>query len=69
MGTIFPKNLNSINLTKLYDKNLLEVVHLKFCKYMLGVHKHSTNDAVRGELGSLPISLTFTKHALKTGQD
>ena len=61
----FLKNINSINLTKLYDKNPLEVVHLKFCKYMLGVHKHSTNDAVRGELGSFPISLTFTKHALK----
>ena len=31
----------------------------------MGVHKHSTNDAVRGELGSFPISLTLTKHALK----
>ena len=61
----FLKNINSINLTKLYDKIPLEVVHLKFCKYMLGAHKHSTNDAVRGELGSFPISLTFTKRALK----
>ena len=61
----FLKNINCINLTKVYDKNPLEIVHLKFCKYMLGVHKHSTNDAVHGELGSFPISPTFTKHALK----
>ena len=30
---LFLKNINSMILTKLYNKNPLAVVHPKFCKY------------------------------------
>lgn len=36
-------------------KNLIEKLHTKFCKQTLGVHKRACNDAVRLELGRLPL--------------
>jgi hypothetical protein len=41
----------------LYDKLLFEKPHLKFCKILLGVHRLTTNNAVRGELGRYPLLL------------
>ncbi len=43
--------------TKLYDTVKIEQNHMKFCKYLLGVHRFSTNNGVRGELGRFPLIL------------
>ena len=34
-----------------------EKVHIKFCKYILGTNKFTSNDATRGELGRYPIAI------------
>ena len=46
------KNLNDNNFVKLCDNQPREMLHLKTCKLILGVHRKSSNHAVRGELGS-----------------
>jgi hypothetical protein len=41
------------------------MLHVKFCKVVLGVHKKATNHAVRGDLGSYPILLFMISLAIK----
>ena len=52
-----------------WDTSNIEIVHLYFCKYILGVNRSTTNNLVRGELGEFPIktlvdtkSIEFYKH-------
>ena len=46
---------------ELKSENLpFEKIHNRLCKYLLGVHKKSSNFASRGELGRLPI-LSFIR--------
>jgi hypothetical protein len=40
---------------QIYCKQNAELLHQKFCKYILGVHKKSTNFAVLSELGKFPL--------------
>ena len=47
--------LNDLNLLSMCDKFPGETLHVKVCKIMLGVHRKSTNNAVRGELGCYPL--------------
>ncbi len=35
----------------------LELLHLKFLKHLLFVHKNTSNDMVYGELGAYPLSI------------
>lgn len=43
------------DLFKSLDVLPCEKLHIKFLKYILGVHKKSSNDAVKGELGRYPL--------------
>lgn len=54
-----------ISLDKIYEKSPAEKLHLKFCKYILGVHPKATNIAVLSELGRLPIYYNIVKHMVK----
>ena len=52
------------------EPHSVEKLNLHLCKFVLGVSRKATNDAVRGEVGRLPILLitarrwvSFTKHA------
>ena len=47
-------------LAKYLDSSAIEKVHVKFCKFIMGVNKRAVNLAVKGELGRFPISF----HAL-----
>jgi hypothetical protein len=38
-----------------------EKIHLKFCKFILGVHKRTTNIAVLSELGRFPLYFNIIK--------
>ena len=49
------RKLNDLNLLSMCDKFPGETLHVKVCKIMLGVHRKSTNNAVRGELGCYPL--------------
>ena len=41
------------------DCRLLERLHLKFCKYVLGLKRSTPNAMVYGELGSYPVQITI----------
>ena len=51
--------------TDIFDKLSFETVHLKVLKILLGVHKNTTNIAVRGELGRYPLFIDVCKHMVK----
>ena len=50
----FVNNLGKY-ISKEIDSLVLEKLHTRFCKYILGVRSKSSNDGSRGELGSLPM--------------
>ena len=43
----------------------IEKVHVKFCKFILGVNKRSVNLAVKGEMGRFPVSFSSILQAFK----
>ena len=47
------------------DKLPQEKLHLKFCKYSLGVSSRATNLAVRGETGRYPLLLQILANMFK----
>ena len=50
----------------LFDlKNILEDLHIKFMKVVLGVHSKACNLAVRSELGRLPLHIKIFSSVLK----
>jgi hypothetical protein len=48
----------------IYSGSLCEKIHLKFCKFILGVHKRTTNIAVLSELGRFPLYFSIIKGML-----
>ena len=46
------------------DKTPFEKVHLKFCKYYLGVSRKATNLASRAELGRFPLKILIDQKIL-----
>ena len=64
-GPFYIKRLNDRNLLNLCDKLPLEKIQTKFCRYILGVHKKSTNIATRSELGLYPLLLDLLTHSAK----
>ena len=47
------------------DMSPIEKHNVKLCKYIIGVHKSSTNVAVRGELGRYPLLINILDHAVR----
>ena len=52
-------------LLNMYDKLPQEKLHLKFCKYILGVSSKATNLAVRGETGRYPLLIQIIANMFK----
>ena len=48
-----------------YNFKSIDKLHLRFCKYILGVKKQTPNNAVLGELGRFPISVLCRERSLK----
>ena len=48
-----------------YDTQKFDKFQLRFLKQLLGVSKYSTNVAVRGELGSFPVSIYILIQSVK----
>ena len=55
-GDGFAKYLDNINI---------EIVHVTFCKFILGVNKMADNLTVKGELGPFPVSFSCIIQAFK----
>ena len=49
----------------IYCKQKAELLHQKFCKYILGLHKKSTNFAVLSELGRFPLHFNVIKTMIR----
>ena len=60
-GSCYLNNLKPNNLYHICEKPEIEKAHLKYMKFILGVHSKSANDGVRGELGEFPILIKIIK--------
>lgn len=69
-GTLDPnlrriKNNPEIKLEKAYDKLKAENIHMKLCRFILGVNPKTSLAAVRGETGRFPLYLEIILNILK----
>ena len=56
---------NGISFDKIFNDIEPEKLHLKFAKFVLGVHRKSFNFAVMSELGRFPYYIDIVKASLK----
>ena len=62
-GPLYAHKITYDNFFTLCNDSPIEKINVKLCKYLLGVHKKSTNNAVRGELGRYPILINVLEHS------
>ena len=56
---------NIDGIPKFLDSLAIENVHVKFCKFLMGVNKRAVNLAVKGELGRFSIEISCMLQAFK----
>ena len=49
------KNIESNEFEEMMDRLLVEKCNISVCKYAFGVHRKTSNAAVRGELDRFPV--------------
>jgi hypothetical protein len=54
----------TVSPDRMYSNLIGEKLHTKFCKFILGVHKKTTNFAVLSELGRFPLYYDIIKSIL-----
>ena len=64
-GPLYARKITEKNLMSTCNDMPIERMNVKLCKYLLGVHRKSTNDAVRGELGRFPLLITILNHSFQ----
>jgi len=57
--TVVPVLLYGCEIWGYENTDILESLHLKFCKYVLGVNRSTTNNMVYGELGRYPLKISI----------
>ena len=62
---LYAVNMNKETLYELCNNSPMEKLNLKLCKYLLGVHRKSTNAAVRGEIGRYPLLISMLNLAAR----
>lgn len=62
---IVPILLYGSEVWGVYNHKGIDNLHLRFCKFILGVKSQTPNDAVYGELGRLPLSVICKERSLK----
>ena len=60
-----PLKSNSFNLEESYEDFLSERIHTKFCKFLLGVNRYSSNLACKSEVGRYPLAISASLLSLK----
>ena len=58
-------NKTDYTLSKSFNNLYCDKLHVKFLKYVLGVHKKSTNQAVCGEIGRFPLYIDVICNIVK----
>ena len=56
---------NNISFEQLMKKFPIEKVNISFCKWLLGIHKYSSNFGVLGEIGRYPFCIDILKGVVK----
>ena len=56
---------SSDKFMKLCDELMAENIHIKHCKYVLGVQRRSSNIATKGELGRYPVAIEMIIGCIK----
>ena len=64
-GPLYAHKTNLQNFMNICNYSPIEKLNVKMCKYLLGVHRKSTNDAVRGELGRFPLLITILNNSFR----
>ena len=64
-GPLYAHKMSQENFFTTCNDSPIERLNVKLCKYLLGVHKKSTNNAVRGELGRYPIFVNVLEHSVR----
>lgn len=59
------RNLDIDSLLASYDSIRSEICQQKYCRYILGVHKKTTLNAIYGETGRHPLSISIITNMLK----
>ena len=57
--------VNNHNLEESYEDFLPERIHTKFCKFLIGVNKYSSNLACKSEVGRYPLAISASLLSLK----
>ena len=63
-STVLPIMLYGCEVWGYTKTNLLETLHLRFLKMILGVHGKTCNSMVYGELGRFPVEIYIKKRAI-----
>ena len=61
----FNKGIQNLTFDQVFTKQKAELLHQKFCKFLLGVNRKSTNFAVLSELGRFPLYFNVIKAQMK----
>lgn len=64
-GPLYAHRISKENFFTLCNDSPIEKLNVKLSKYVLGVHKKSTNIAVRGELGRYPLLISVLEHSVR----
>jgi hypothetical protein len=62
------KNDRQITLDHIFNNLMCEKLHIKFGKFVLGVHRKTTNQTVLSEIGRFPIYFDIIKSMLNYWQ-
>jgi hypothetical protein len=62
---VVPILLYGSEVSGIYNFQEIDKLHIRFCKYILGVKQQTPNFAVYGELGRFPISVLCKERAIK----
>ena len=57
--------VNNHNLEESYEDFLPERIHTKFCKFLIGINKYSSNLACKSEVGRYPLAISASLLSLK----
>ena len=64
-GPLLTDKITHGNFMNVCDKAPIERLNIRFCKYLLGVHKFASNAAVKGELGRYPLLIKILQLSAK----
>ena len=63
---VVPILLYASEVRGIYGYNGIDIIHMNFCRLVLGVRKQTVNAAVLGELGRFPLSILARERCLNT---